>query len=128
MKNEKLLKLLDDMHIVNAGLNSMSADNSKDAIECRVVLLREKFRIQAQLNLYTEDEINAVTAKKSDTPKDVYVEEVEVKKVEERGVLYYMLLMYILNCDSKNKAFLLIALELFCKDEKIIKKYRKVKV
>lgn len=121
MNNEKLLKLLDDMHIVNAGLNSMSVDNSRDAIECRVVLLREKFRIQAQLNLYSDEEIALAKGKKIHQQETVYVEEEEIKKAEERGGLYYMLLAFILTSESKHKEFLLIALELFCKDEKLIK-------
>ena len=116
MKNDKLLKLLDDLHIVNASLNSMSVD----AVKARMLLLREKFGIQAQLNLYSDNEIREARGQPEEE-KPKYIEEEEVKKVYERGSLYYLLLMWILTSDSKNKAFLLIALELFCKDERLIK-------
>jgi hypothetical protein len=128
MNNERLLKLLDDEYIVQAGLNKMATDNSVATVKLRMTLLREKFRIKQELSFYNDDEIAEARGKIEHTQEPVYVEEEEVKRVEERGGLYYMLLVFILSSDSKNKAFLLIALELFCKDEKLIKTYKKVKV
>lgn len=101
------------LSIVEAKLKSMNVD----CVKTRLLLLREKFRLEAEINLYPEYKL----VEKEIEP--IFIEEVELKPVEERGSLYYMLLVFILTSESKNKAFLLISLELFAKDVKYEKIY-----
>ena len=102
-----------ELSIIEAKLNGMTID----CVKTRLLLLREKYRLQAEINLYPEYKL----VEKEVEP--IFIEEVELKPVEERGGLYYMLLIFILTSESKNKAFLLIALELFAKDVKYEKIY-----
>lgn len=110
----KIKQLLDDLDIVNASLNSTSFNSS--SIETNRIMIIAKMKIESELKNYSDDEIEEVRKPTKKPKKLVAVEDIEIVKKEERGILYYLLMILILNSDRKDKAFLMIAVELFAKD------------
>lgn len=111
---KKIKQLLDDLDIVNASLNSTSFNSS--SIETNRIMIVAKMKIESELKNYSDDEIEEVRKPTRKAKNLVAVEDVEIVKEEERGILYYLLMILILNSDRKDKAFLMIAVELFAKD------------
>lgn len=114
---KRIQELLNDLAIVNATLNSAKFD--ENTVASMIVNRRAKAIIEAELKLYTAEEISAAkkTQRQERTPQ--LVEEEELIKTDDRGMLYYILLFYILDGKSDNKLFLLIALNTFFDGEKI---------
>ena len=118
---KKIKQLLNDLDIVNASLNSTNFNSS--SVEATRIMIIAKMKIESELKNYTDDEIEEVRKPTGKTKKLVAVEDIEIVKEEERGVLYYLLMILILNSDGKNNAFLMIAVELFAKDTTYKKVY-----
>lgn len=111
---KKIKQLLDDLDIVNASLNSTSFNSS--SVETTRIMIIAKMKIESELKNYSDDEIEEVRKPTRKIKKLVAVEDIEIVKKEEQGILYYLLVILILNSDRKNKAFLMIAVELFAKE------------
>lgn len=123
MSERHIKELLNDLAIVESLLNAPydSCKSDTERTMLRMERLRFKAFILADLKLYSDEEIKAATKPKLKKPV-VFFEEVEkVEFVEERGALWFFLMAYLLSNEKiENRAFLMIALELFGKD--LIKK------
>lgn len=122
IREDKIKQLLFDIAVVDTQLNGLNFDKddnddvARNKAIARPKLLRFKFMLQGDLNLYSAEEIAAVKKPKISVKKPVVIEEEIIERKEVEGLLYVMLMSYIAFSESKDKAFLMLAVELLAKD------------
>lgn len=120
-KETAIKKLLLDLALVDQEINRLALDRTEAGFQLyKEACLFKKF-LKDDLNLYGDEEIKNAKRPKMKERRMVFIENEKIEMIEERGFLWTFLMLYILsNDDIKDKAFLMIAVELFAKD--LIKK------
>ncbi len=119
MSERHIKELLNDLAIVESLLNA-PYDSCKTDTE-RTMLKMERLRFKAfvlaDLKLYSDEEIKAATKPRLKKRVVIFEEVEKVEFVEERGALWFFLMAYLMSDETiENRAFLMIAVELFGKD------------
>lgn len=116
--SKEILELLGHLEIVEASLNGNIFNSI--TVQERNELLLTKFIIKTKLSQYSKEEIEQAKnlSLNKNTTRKIFIEEIEQIKKEERGLLWTILMTYIIMSESKNKLFYMIAIDLFAKDVK----------
>lgn len=118
MRKEKhIRKLLFDLALVDQEINRLAFDRTEAGFQLyKEACLFKKF-LKDDLHLYDDEEIKNAKRPKINEKRLVFIEHEKTEFVEERGFLWTLLMLHILSNDEiKDKAFLMIAVELFAKN------------
>lgn len=116
-KEKHIKKLLFDLALADQEINRLSFDRTEAGFQLYKEACMFKKFLKDDLNLYDDKEIKSAKRPKVRQKRLVFVEHEKTEFIEERGFLWTFLMLHILSNDEiKDKAFLMIAVEMFAKD------------